>query len=141
MTTALALIETFAAALLFGGMAFFAAVVAPRVFTALEPAQAGRFLRALFPWYYLYVTLTAGLATLALAVSGEVARAGAAGFIAVTALGVKQLLVPQINAWRDAALEGDDGAERRFNAGHRATVVLNLAHLGLAAWLVAALAL
>mgnify|MGYP006274042175 CR=1 FL=1 len=141
MTAVLALLEAFAAASLFGAMVFFAAVVAPRVFTALDPDQAGRFLRAIFPWYYLFLTASAGLAAIALGASGDYARAGAAGLIAVSALGVKLVLVPQINAWRDAALDGDTGAERRFNAGHRATVLLNVVHLGLAGWLVAALAL
>ena len=141
MTVFLALLEAFAAASLFGGMMVFAAVVAPRVFTALEPDQAGRFLRALFPWYYVFLALTAGLAAIALGAWGDYARAGAAGFIALSALGVKFVLVPQINAWRDAALDGDTSADRRFNAGHRATVLLNVVHLGLAGWIVAALAL
>ena len=44
---------------LLGGMVFFPSVVAPRVFRVLEPDDAGRFLRALFPAYYLYLIITA----------------------------------------------------------------------------------
>ncbi|MEE3110181.1 MAG: DUF4149 domain-containing protein, partial [Pseudomonadota bacterium] len=36
-----------------GGLLFFPAVVAPTVFKSLPEAEAGHFLRALFPRYYL----------------------------------------------------------------------------------------
>lgn len=64
------MIDMFAAlavALLLGGMVFFAAVMAPLVFTQLPAEQAGRIIRALFPFYYLYVFATAAAGAIALA--------------------------------------------------------------------------
>ena len=54
------------AAILLGAMLFFAAVVAPLVFTGLDAATAGRFIRRMFPWYYLAIFVLASLATLLL---------------------------------------------------------------------------
>jgi hypothetical protein len=41
-----------------GSMVFFAVVVAPKVFQVLPPNQAGTFLRAFFPNYYLFAKQT-----------------------------------------------------------------------------------
>ena len=40
-------------AILFGTMTFFSFVVAPVAFIKLDVAAAGRFIRSIFPWYYL----------------------------------------------------------------------------------------
>ena len=36
-------------------MIFFSFVMAPLIFTKLEGEVAGRFIRAVFPWYYLFL--------------------------------------------------------------------------------------
>ncbi|MFT8243291.1 DUF4149 domain-containing protein [Roseomonas sp. BN140053] len=56
----------FATALMLGGMVYFAAGVAPLVFTRLPPEHAGRFIRQVFPNYYLYVLATAAASGVAL---------------------------------------------------------------------------
>ena len=43
--------------LLLGGMLFFPSVVAPVVFASLPEAQAGAFLRAMFPRYYVFMII------------------------------------------------------------------------------------
>jgi hypothetical protein len=53
--------------------------------------------------------------------------------IAGSALGVRALLVPKINAWRDADLAGEAGAKAKFDLGHRISVLINFVQLGLAA--------
>src|SRR3712207_9481047 len=55
-----------AAALLLGGMGFFAAVLAPLIFTALPADAAGRFVRRVFPAYYLWIIASAAVGALAL---------------------------------------------------------------------------
>ena len=40
-----------------GGLLFFPAVVAPTVFKSLPEAEAGHFLRALFPRFYLFLII------------------------------------------------------------------------------------
>ena len=107
-----------------GAMLFFSACVAPLVFMRLEAAIAGRFIRALFPWYYgfglagsaLGALLCAGVAPMAAALS----LASALGFLLA-----RQVLMPAINAARDAAM-ADPAAARRFDRLHRASVLLNL---------------
>lgn len=126
------------AAALLGAMLFFAAIVAPSVFRFLEGEAAQRFLRGIFPRYYV-----AGLAAALLAVAAAVAAAEwiAASVLAAVAGGFalsRWGLVDRINAARDAELAGDDAAGARFKALHRASVLINLAQmLALLALLVA----
>ncbi len=122
----LVLADLFLAAL-FGGMVFFSAVVAPTVFKVLEPPLAGAFLRTLFPLYYAYVAVTAAAAAAMLL--KRPLEAFVLATIAVTTVMVRQGLVPQINAWRDAATAGDSRAEGLFNIAHQFTVLLNVAQI------------
>lgn len=115
-------------ALLLGGMVFFAAVVAPLVFTRLPPEWAGRFIRQLFPRYYLWLIGTAGLAALALAPSRP-ADALAMALIASLTVWLRQGLMPRINRLSDAAQAGDAAAKPRFDRAHRLSVLLNMAQL------------
>ncbi|MEL6113305.1 MAG: DUF4149 domain-containing protein [Pseudomonadota bacterium] len=125
--TAIADIGIICVAALFGAMVFFPAVVAPTVFKTLEPEAAGLFLRRLFPAYYAFMIITAGVGTVCLI--GRPAIAAGLGLVALTTLGVRQWLVPKINGWRDAELAGDAAAAKNFAVGHRASVMVNIAQL------------
>lgn len=107
-----------------GAMLFFAAVVAPLVFTRLPEETAGRFIRELFPWYYLALGLLTGLAAAAAAraMPGDAVVFGAvcAGFVYA-----RQVLMPRINHLRDRELGGDPGAAAPFQREHRRSVLLN----------------
>ena len=116
----------FTTAVLLGGMVFFAAIMAPLVFTRLPGPQAGPFIRAVFPVYYLFVFINAALATLTLAPRIE---AVAMGLVALLTVWLRQWLMPRINRWSDTAQAGDASARRRFNLGHRVSVVVNFAQL------------
>ncbi len=119
-------IATFALALLLGGMIFFATVMAPLVFTKLPAAQAGPFIRAVFPVYYLYVLTSSAIAALALATRWEGAVMAA---VAVLTIWLRQGSMPLINTLSDAAQSGDGAAKRRFDAAHRISVALNVAQI------------
>jgi len=119
-------IAVFALALLLGGMIFFASVMAPLVFTRLPASQAGTFIRAVFPVYYLYVLATAGIAALALATRWD--GAVMAG-VALLTVWLRQGLMPRINTLGDAARSGDGAAKRRFDRAHRMSVVFNAAQI------------
>lgn len=125
IVTAIALV---AMALHLGGMAFFAAGVAPLVFTRLPPEHAGRFIRQVFPVYYLWVGATAALAAIALLPSRPVDAGVLAASAALTAW-LRQVLMPRINRASDALQAGDAAQKRGFDRGHRLSVVLNLAQL------------
>ncbi|WP_428484041.1 DUF4149 domain-containing protein [Rhodopila sp.] len=120
------LIALFALALLLGGMVFFAAVIAPLVFTRLPAPQAGGFIRAVFPFYYLYVFLTSAVAALALA---PLPAAVAVALIAAMTIWLRQWLMPRINVFSDAAQAGDRAAKHRFDRAHRLSVAVNLAQM------------
>ena len=107
-----------------GAMLFFSACVAPLVFMRLQPDIAGRFIRALFPWYYGFGFIGSSLSALLCARTAP----GAAGLAFATALGflvARQALMPAINAARDASM-ADAAAARRFERLHRASVAVNL---------------
>ncbi len=107
-----------------GAMLFFSACVAPLVFMRLQPDIAGRFIRALFPWYYGFGFIGSSLSALLCVRTAP----GAAGLAFATALGflvARQALMPAINAARDASM-ADAAAARRFERLHRASVAVNL---------------
>ena len=59
-------------AVAFGAMIFFAAVMAPLIFTKLEEETAGRFIREVFPRYYAFLAILCGIAAPCLASTAPV---------------------------------------------------------------------
>jgi hypothetical protein len=123
--TALLVIALFTTALLFGGMAFFAAIIAPSVFRVLPAEMAGRFLRGVFPPYYLWVLATSAAAAVALYPLSPL-DAGIMLVIAGMAFWLRQVLMPRINALSDRAKAGDAAAKCGFDLSHRLSVAANL---------------
>jgi hypothetical protein len=119
----------FATALLLGAMVFFAAIVAPVTFTALDAPNAARHTRATFPRYYLYLAVLAGVAALAALAVGRMPDAALMGAVAASTVLLRQVLMPRLNAWRDAELAGDAAAGKKFSQGHKASVAINLAQM------------
>lgn len=128
----LSTIALFATALCLGGMVFFAACVAPLVFSRLPAEHAGRFIRALFPIYYLYVLGLSAAAAIALIPLSLVA-AGLVGAVALSALWLRQVLMKTINRLSDAAQTGDAAAGLRFNRMHRLSVIMNVLQMAVLA--------
>ena len=121
MTRLFAILATAAG---FGGMLFFAAVVAPQVFAKLPAPTAGAFIRQLFPVYYLVM---AGLTAFAALAATRVSSADALVLAAVSAgfLYARLGLLPRIDQARERAAAGDAPATARFRRLHRAGTVLN----------------
>lgn len=118
--------------LLLGGMLFFPIVVAPIVFTSLPEAEAGLFLRSMFPRYYLFMIFFSAVAfVLYQGARGlELDLAAAICLLVVfSTFWVRQSLVPRINEARDAQLRGDASAAVRFDRGHTLSVAINLLQL------------
>ena len=111
-----------------GAMLFFAVGVAPTVFQALPIAEAGLFLRTLFPRYYLALIVGSGLAG-GLWISSAPLAAAVCWLIALSTLWIRQSLVPRINQLRDAELAGDAAAATRFATLHRVSVIINMVQL------------
>lgn len=125
-------IALLAAALLLGGMVFFAVVMAPLVFTRLPPDRAGPFIREVFPAYYLWVMGLGAAAAVALLPLRPWDALAMAAVAAIT-WWLRQWLMPRLNAWSDAAQAGDAAAAPRFARGHRVSVMVNLAQMAVAA--------
>ena len=118
--------------MLLGAMLFFPSVVAPVVFTSLPEAQAGAFLRSMFPRYYAFmIALSLIAALLFLVGSNQPAFLATLVclFVGVSTLWVRQWLLPRINAARDAQLAGNVEAGRRFDRDHKLSVGINMVQL------------
>ena len=75
-----------------------------------------------FPWFYLFVLATSAFAA-ALAASGDPVSSGILAAIAVTTIFARQGLMPAINQATDC------GAKRRFQVLHTASVLITIAHI------------
>jgi len=120
----LALLTT---ALLFGGMVLYSIGFAAVLFAALPPDTAGATIRRTFPHFYLFVLGCAALGAALLWPHDRIA-AGLLALIAVTTVPNRQILMPAINRATDA------GAKTRFKWLHGASVLVTLAHIGLAGY-------
>jgi hypothetical protein len=120
-----------AMAMMVGSIAFFSFVVAPMVFRVLGAETGGRFVRALFPHYYLWGA-SCGAIALPAYVAGPLCfpeyRGISVGIQATVLLCCTLImlyggnsLVPQINRARDAGPSSHD----RFERLHRRSVLLN----------------
>lgn len=119
--------------LLAGSMTFFSAVMAPLIFVKLEMDVAGKFVRAVFPWYYLLIIVlgTAGGVSLFAALP---LNAGMLLLVATSAIYCRQSLMPRINSYRDQSLAGGGGSDgndgrkeagKIFNRLHKRSEIIN----------------
>ena len=120
-----------AVAAVFGGMVFFAFVYAPLVFIKLGAETGGRFIREVFPVYYVAMGTTSVAAAVLLAFASATRGADA---LAMACIGIvfflaRFVLLPVINRNRDAGQAGDVAAKKRFDALHRVSVIVNLAQM------------
>jgi hypothetical protein len=124
MQTVINGIGFFATGLLLGAMVFFSGVMAPLIFTKLGADAAGRFIRQVFPWYYLTIIILGGVAALAF-LSFRPWDAIALACVALAGVAARQVLMPRINRARDAVVAGDAAAKTRFSRLHRLSVWIN----------------
>lgn len=115
----------------FGGMVFFAFLYTPLVFIKLGKEAGGRFIREVFPVYYVAMGATSIVAAVLLAIANG-ARSGDA--LAMVCTGIvfflaRFALLPIINRNRDAWQAGDLAAKKRFDALHRASVIVNVVQM------------
>ena len=104
-----------------GSIIFFSAIIAPTVFKALDEKNAGIFLRAFFPKYYIFgiilglIALISGIKSMGLMLMSMI--------VAMILLSIiSRLMIPVINAARDMGAEG----ESRFKKLHTLSVFLNI---------------
>lgn len=114
-----------ATALLFGGMILYSFGFAAFLFTALPADVAGPTIRRAFPHFYLFV-IGAAAVSAGLVYGTDPLAAQLLLAIAATTLPTRQLLMPAINRATDA------GDRARFRLLHGLSVVITLAHIAAA---------
>jgi hypothetical protein len=112
---------------LFGGMLLFAAAFAAFLFKVLPAVEARALIRKAFPAFYVFVMGTSALAAL-LSAFVEGFSALILALIALTTLPTRQILMPAINR------ATDQGERKRFMQLHGLSVVITLAHIVAAAF-------
>ena len=112
-------LNSFFAGISTGIIIFQSVIVAPLVFSQLKDGSAGPFLRALFPRFFLALTLLAAL----IVVNSIVVQQPASAVLSATAVlagVIAYLLIPATNRARD------QGRSRAFKKLHLASVLLML---------------
>ena len=114
--------------IILGTMIFFSFVMAPLIFTKLEVEVAGKFIRVVFPWYYLFLGILSLFSLIAMAFANRMDTI----FMILFFLGVvvsRQIIMPKINIYRDRSANNDRKAESMFNLLHRSSVGINFAQI------------
>lgn len=125
----LSAVALYATAILLGTMLFFSFALTPVIFAKLEPEQAARTVRALFPVYYLVIILCGAVGALTLALDAHPVPGSLLAVVAGFAVLTRQFVIPRLDALRDAKTAGDDAATRQFKRLHSLSMAVNLAQI------------
>ena len=129
--TEIALLTT---ALLFGGMVLYSFGFAAFIFNALPAETAGPLIRKAFPHFYLFVLGTSAFAAALAAIALDWAAVGLLISIAVTTIFARQVLMPAIKTATDT------GQKTRFKRLHGLSVLITLANIAVAGFVIVQLA-
>ena len=116
-------------AAIIGFMVFFSAVVAQSVFKTLSQKTAGAFLRVLFPRMFIFGLILSLMASSVAAYDGVAEMALLSIFISTGFVLNAFVVTPIINKQRDAMLEGDENAGKKFKQFHFVSVAIFLVQL------------
>ena len=116
-------------AAIIGFMVFFSAVVAQSVFKTLSQKAAGAFLRVLFPRMFIFGLILSLMASAVAAYDGVAEMALLSIFISTGFVLNAFVVTPIINKQRDAMLEGDENAGKKFKQFHFVSVAIFLVQL------------
>lgn len=138
--TLLGILELLGLGIWVGAILFFSAVAAPTAFRSLDSENAGIYIRAVFPRYYLFGLVVGGF-TIGIGIVFRFLSAnwgglslltlGLVGVMWVTTAYAHFALRPQIEVLREARARASQGtpeyesANEQFRANHLLSVVLN----------------
>ena len=123
-------------AAIIGFMVFFSAVVAQSVFKTLSQKAAGAFLRVLFPRMFIFGLILSLMASFVAAYDGILEMALLSIFISTGFILNAFVVTPIINKQRDAMLEGDENAGKKFKQFHFVSVAIFLVQLVTSSYIV-----
>ena len=109
--------------ILVGVIIFFSSVIAPTVFSSVDEKNAGLFLRAFFPKYYIF-----GIIIILLALLSAILLEPALNLLELSMISailamfvISRLMIPSINKARDMG----ESAKKKFDRLHMFSVILN----------------
>ena len=106
--------------LVLGSMLFFSIAIAPKIFTVLSNEEAGKFVRSVFPAYYMYNGIQYLILTILMIYLGKTDNVlYLSVLILLLFILSNYVLMPQINKSRDI------NNQRRFKFLHLLSVVFN----------------
>ncbi len=106
-----------------GIIIFFSSVIAPTVFRSVDEKNAGLFLRAFFPKYYIFGIVVAFLAITSATLLEPKLNTLELGmiFLMLAMFVISRLMIPLVNEARDMG----ESAKKKFNQLHLLSVILN----------------
>lgn len=109
--------------ILVGVIIFFSSVIAPTIFSSVDEKNAGLFLRAFFPKYYIFGIIIALLAIVSAILLEPTFNPLELGMILaiLSMFIISRLMIPSINKARDMG----ESAKKKFDQLHLLSVILN----------------
>ncbi len=106
-----------------GVIIFFSSVIAPTIFSSVDEKNAGLFLRAFFPKYYIFGIVLGLLALFSAIILESALDTLEFSMIAImlATFVISRLMIPEINKARDMG----EAAKKKFNQLHLVSVILN----------------
>jgi hypothetical protein len=125
LETILLPIANVACATVFGGMLAFTAFFAPQAFRLLPEGVSDKFVRDLFPQYYLFAFILAAIATVAFAPI-RLPETIVMGLVAAGFLFSRHYLMPRTVRAHDEREKGTPGAAEDFADLHKRSAFINM---------------
>ena len=107
-----------------GTMIFFSFIVAPVIFKVLDAVNAGKFVRKIFPFYYMINLIILSLVVILLIYNSQInTDFYFVLFLALLFAFLLFILMPMINKFKD------NNEDKKFDFSHKFSVILNFVQM------------
>ena len=107
-----------------GTMIFFSFIVAPVIFKVLDAINAGKFVRKIFPFYYMINLIILSLVVILLIYNSQInTDFYFVLFLALLFAFLLFILMPMINKFKD------NNEDKKFDFSHKLSVILNFVQM------------
>ena len=107
-----------------GTMIFFSFIVAPIIFKVLDAVNAGKFVRKIFPFYYMVNFIILSLVVILLIYNSQInIDFYLVLFLALLFAFLLFILMPMINKFKD------NNEDKKFDFSHKLSVILNFVQM------------
>ena len=107
-----------------GAMIFFSFIVAPVIFKVLDAVNAGKFVRKIFPFYYMINLIILSLVVILFIYNSQInTDFYLVLFLALLFAFLLFILMPMINKFKD------NNEDKKFDFSHKFSVILNFVQM------------